>query len=219
MTPRLEKAMRWSAVCHREQTRKGSGVPYFEHAAAVAMILSQAGFDEDVVIAGLLHDVVEDTPATFEDVAARFGPVVCEIVRQCSEVKLDADGHKRPWIDRKRDHLAALVGAPALTWAVILADRLHNLISMDVDQDEGRPVWSLFNAERSQVLWYYRATVEAPKSDDPRVEGLADACRAVLARIESAHSRDHASRSGRGSNRFPNAASAGRPSHWSRRVA
>ncbi len=111
ITPRLEKAMRWSALCHLGQTRKGSDVPYFEHAAAVALILDRAGFDEDVVIAGLLHDVVEDTAATLEDVGARFGPDVREMVQGCSEVKLDAEGRKRPWIDRKRDHLAALVGA------------------------------------------------------------------------------------------------------------
>ena len=72
--------MRWSALCHRGQTRKGSDIPYFEHAAAVALILDRAGFDEDVVIAGLLHDVVEDTDATLEDVGARFGPDVREMV-------------------------------------------------------------------------------------------------------------------------------------------
>ncbi len=185
MTPRLEQALRWSAVCHQGQTRKGSGTPYFEHAAAVALILDRAGFEEDVVIAGLLHDVVEDTAATFEEVAARFGPLVCEIVRQCSEVKHDAEGQKRPWIDRKRDHLAALGGAPTSTWAVILADKLHNLISIELDLEEGRPVWSLFNAERSQVLWYYQATIDACDVADRRVEALADSCRAVLARIES----------------------------------
>ena len=181
----MERAFRWAAVCHRGQTRKGSDTPYFAHVAAVAMIVDRAGFDEDVVIAGLLHDVVEDTASTFEDVAARFGPIVVEIVRHCSEVKLDADGRKRPWIDRKRDHLAALVGAPVETQAVILADKLHNLISIELDLDEGRPVWSQFNAERSQVLWYYGATVAACASDDLRVERLAGSCRAVLARIES----------------------------------
>ncbi len=185
MTPRLEQALRWSATCHLGQTRKGSGIPYFEHAAAVALILGRAGFDEDVVIAGLLHDVVEDTAVTSEEVAERFGPVVGEIVRHCSEIKHDAEGRKRPWIDRKRDHLAALVGAPASTWAVILADKLHNLIAIELDLNEGRPVWSLFNAERSQVLWYYHATLDGHASDDPRVEGLAGDCRAVLARIES----------------------------------
>ena len=153
--------MRWSALCHRGQTRKGSDIPYFEHAAAVALILDRAGFDEDVVIAGLLHDVVEDTDARLEDVEARFGPDVRERVRHCSEIKLDAQGRKRPWIDRKRDHLAALAGAPTAVWAVILADKLHNLTSIDVDLEEGRSVWSQFNAERTQVLWYYRATIEA----------------------------------------------------------
>jgi (p)ppGpp synthase/HD superfamily hydrolase len=185
MTPRLEMAMRWSALCHLGQTRKGSGIPSFEHAAAVALIVDRAGFDEDVVIAGLLHDVVEDTDATLADVDARFGPDVRELVWYCSEVKLDPEGRKRPWIDRKRDHLAALVGASIRAWAVILADKLHNLTSIDLDLEEGRPVWSQFSAERSQVLWYYRATIDAAPRDEPRIVSLADACRTVLARIES----------------------------------
>jgi (p)ppGpp synthase/HD superfamily hydrolase len=185
MSPRLERALRSSAVWHAGQTRKGSDVPYFEHAVAVAMILDRAGFDEDVVIAGLLHDVVEDTEATFEDVAARFGPAVCETVRACSEIKHDAQGRKRPWIDRKRDHLAALSGADTPARAVILADKLHNLTCIELDLAEGRPVWGQFNADRTQVLWYYRATIDACASDDRRVEALAVACREVLERIES----------------------------------
>lgn len=183
MSPRLERALRWSAVGHAGQTRKGSDVPYFEHAAAVAMILDRAGFEEDVVIAGLLHDVVEDTEATFEDVESRFGLAVCEMVRACSEVKLDAQGRKRPWIDRKRDHIAALGTADASARAVILADKLHNLTSIEVDLEDGRPVWEHFNADRAQVLWYYGATIEACASEDPRVRSLSLACRETLDRI------------------------------------
>src|SRR5262249_39032357 len=123
ISPRLEQALRWSARCHEGQARKGGGVPYFQHVAAVALVLDRAGFQEDVVIAGLLHDVVEDTAATFEEVAARFGPAVGEMVRHCSEAKTDAEGRKRPWIDRKRDHLAALAGASSSARAVILADK------------------------------------------------------------------------------------------------
>jgi guanosine-3',5'-bis(diphosphate) 3'-pyrophosphohydrolase len=188
MSPRLERALRWSAVCHAGQTRKGSNVPYFAHAAAVAMILDRAGFDEDIVIAGLLHDVVEDTDATFEDVEALFGTVVCELVRLCSEVKHDAEGRKRPWIDRKRDHLASLAGVETATRAVMLADKLHNLISIELDLADGRPVWHQFNAERTQVLWYYRAMIDACAGDDPRVEALALVCREALDRIEA---REH----------------------------
>jgi (p)ppGpp synthase/HD superfamily hydrolase len=185
MSPRLERALRSSARWHAGQTRKGTDIPYFEHAAAVAMILDRAGFDEDVVIAGLLHDVVEDTDATIADVEAGFGMAVAEIVGLCSEIKYDAEGRKRPWIDRKRDHLAALAGASPSAWAVILADKLHNLTCIKFDLAEGPPVWGQFNADRAQVLWYYRATIDAQRPGDPRVEALAAACRAVLDRIES----------------------------------
>jgi guanosine-3',5'-bis(diphosphate) 3'-pyrophosphohydrolase len=183
--PRLERALRSSARWHAGQTRKGSAIPHFEHAAAVAMILDRAGFDEDVVIAGLLHDVVEDTDATLADVQAGFGTAVAEIVDLCSEIKYDAGGRKRPWIDRKRDHLAALAGASPSAWAVILADKLHNLTCIELDLAEGRPVWDQFNADRTQVLWYYRATIDARGAGDPRIESLAAACRQVLDRIEA----------------------------------
>ena len=68
MTPNLERALRWAAVCHHGQFRRGSATPYFAHVMAVALILDRLGYDEGVVIAGLLHDVVEDTAATLDQV-------------------------------------------------------------------------------------------------------------------------------------------------------
>jgi guanosine-3',5'-bis(diphosphate) 3'-pyrophosphohydrolase len=183
VTLRLERAFRWAAECHAGQFRRSSGTPYFGHVAAVALVLERAGFEEDVLIAGLLHDVVEDTSATLEDVAARFGPAVAEIVGHCSEVKTDARGNKRPWIDRKRDHLAAMSDAPLAARAVILADKLHNLISIELDLGEGRPVWSQFHAERDQVIGYYNAAIDNCGHGDSRLQQLALACRASLARI------------------------------------
>ena len=139
MTSRLEQAIRFAAVGHQGQVRRSSGVPYVEHVVAVAWILDRAGFDEDVVIAGLLHDLVEDTPATLADVEQRFGRDVAELVAHCSEAKTDDQGRKRPWIDRKSDHLAALRKAPVGARAIVLADKLHNLISIDIDLREGSP--------------------------------------------------------------------------------
>ncbi len=185
MTVRLECALRWSAIRHAGQTRKASSVPYFAHVAAVAMIVDRAGFGEDAVIAALLHDVVEDTDATLADVEGAFGLAIREIVAACSEVKVDSEGRKRPWIDRKRDHLAAMAGADTNAHAVILADKLHNLTSIQLDLDEGRPVWSSFSADRTQVLWYYRAAIDACDNEDPRVQALARDCRRALKRIES----------------------------------
>jgi (p)ppGpp synthase/HD superfamily hydrolase len=183
MTSRLESAFLWAAECHEGQTRKGSNTPYFEHVAAVALVLDRAGFGEDVVIAGLLHDVVEDTSVTLGEVAARFGPAVADIVGHCSEVKTDDRGNKRPWSDRKRDHLAAMADAPLSARAVMLADKLHNLTSIELDLRAGRPVWSQFSAAREQVLWYYRTAIDVSGRGDPRLDRLASACHDVLERV------------------------------------
>ncbi|SIO45523.1 HD domain-containing protein [Singulisphaera sp. GP187] len=202
----LERALRWGAVAHDGQFRKGVKTPYFEHVVGVAMILDRLGFEEAVVIAGLLHDVVEDTEATLDQVRERFGDEVARTVEACSEIKTDAQGRKRPWIDRKRDHLKALAGAPLEVRAVILADKLHNLLSMACDLEEGRPVWSLFNASRADLLGYYRATIDLVGVGDPRLQRLAERCRQLLdglaedarggrdERVESAENREKQSR-------------------------
>jgi guanosine-3',5'-bis(diphosphate) 3'-pyrophosphohydrolase len=184
MTLRLEEAMRFAARAHAGQFRRSSDTPYFEHVAAVALILDRVGYPEDVVIAGLLHDVVEDTATSLEDIASRFGAFVSELVQHCSEVKVDAAGMGRPWIERKRDHLAALTLAPAEAKGIVLADKLHNLTSIELDLRDKRPVWSEFHAEREQVLWYYRATIDVCGQGDSRLTSLADCCRLVLVRIE-----------------------------------
>ncbi len=185
VSPNLERALRRAATAHHGQTRRGSVVPYFEHVVGVAIILDRLGFEEDVVIAGLLHDLVEDTDATLDDIRAGFGSAVADLIAYCSEVKLDARGQKRPWIDRKRDHLAALAGAPTEARAVILADKLHNLLSIACDLHDGLPVWSHFHADRDSVLWYYRTAVESFGTGDPRLVSLADECRRVLREVES----------------------------------
>ena len=187
MSFRLEQALRFAAIGHHGQARRSSGVPYLEHVVAVAWILDRAGFDEDVVIAGLLHDLVEDTSTTLQDVEQRFGRVVADLVAHCSEVKTDEKGRKRAWIDRKRDHLVALREAPAEAHAIILADKLHNLISIDIDLHAGCPLWNDFHAARDEVLWYYRAVIAAcaPESADSRLQQIAARCGEVLGEIET----------------------------------
>ncbi|MCA1686012.1 MAG: HD domain-containing protein [Planctomycetia bacterium] len=185
LSPDLERALRWASTAHQGQVRRGSGVPYFEHVVAVAMIVDRLGFGEDVVVAGLLHDVVEDTPATFDEVRARFGPAVADLVAHCSEVKTEAGGRERPWNDRKRDHLAALAAAPVEARAVALADKLHNLLSIACDLRDGRPVWSLFHADRGSVLGYYRAALDTLGAGDPRLSALAAEARRTLDEVEA----------------------------------
>ena len=181
----LERATRWAAIAHQGQTRRGSRTPYVQHVFAVAMILDRLGFAEPVVIAGLLHDIVEDTEATFNDVEGRFGPEVTAMVRHCTEVKNDEQGRKRPWIDRKRSHLAALAEAPADARSVLLADKLHNLTSILHDLHDGIDVWPSFHADRESILWYYRTAVETFGKGSVELDRLAAECLRILEEIEA----------------------------------
>lgn len=183
----LERALRRCATWHAGQVRKGSPTPYVQHVVSVGWILDRLGFEEEVVIAGLLHDAVEDVEAvSLDDIAEALGPRVAELVRYCSESKTDVGGRKRPWIDRKTDHIAMLRQAPAEARAVALADKLHNLTSILADLQDGRPVWSHFHASRERVLWYYETCLNSYGGGDPRLETLIASCRSVLDAIHRA---------------------------------
>jgi (p)ppGpp synthase/HD superfamily hydrolase len=190
---RLERALRRAAIWHRGQSRKqvageppGAAIPYVQHLAAVAMILDRLGYPEDVVIAGLLHDAVEDTDASIEAIESEFGREVASLVAWCTERKTEPGATaKRPWIDRKTEHLDHLRGAPEDARAVVLADKLHNLLSMVEDHRAGRPVWDRFNAGPSEVAWYYGAMIETLRGDDPRLKRLADECGKALDEVRS----------------------------------
>jgi (p)ppGpp synthase/HD superfamily hydrolase len=181
---RLEAAIRRAAWAHRGQSRKGSDLPYLVHPFSVAMILDRLRFPEDVVIAGLLHDVVEDSGATLDEIGSEFGPDVALWVGCCSEAKTDVSGAKRPWIDRKRDYLLALRFAPAEAKAVALADKLHNLVSIRHDLLAGADVWSLFSAGRDDVLRFHHSAIEEIGHGEPGLSRLVIECREILVEIE-----------------------------------
>lgn len=185
LSPRLARALRQAAHWHRDGKRRGSGVPYVEHVIAVALILDRMRFPEDVVIAGLLHDAVEDTEATLEAIENQFGAYVASLVGRCSETKRDPEGRKRPWEERKRDHLRSLVDAPTEVRAILLADKLHNLLSMVLDVQEGRPVTTMFHAPWSNVLDYYEASIAALATQDLKYTDLFHGSRRLLAELRT----------------------------------
>lgn len=182
---RLEAASRFAAVAHQGQNRKLTGTPYFQHLAAVAWIVDRAGFGEDVMTAALLHDAVEDAGVSPDEITERFGPDVARWVVCCSEVKNDDQGRKRPWIDRKRQHLEMLEHAPVEAKAVVLADKIHNLASIIFDLELGLDVWNAFNADRERVLWYYEETLKQCRTGDPRLEKLAAEYRQKLDELKA----------------------------------
>lgn len=178
-----ERALRLAVAAHRQQTRKGSGLPYIVHPIHVSVILLRYGFSTEAAVAGLLHDVVEDQGYHLDEIAERFGPRVGEMVDLLSETKTDADGRKRPWKVRKREALDRLKDARRETVAVKAADALHNAQSFVEDlRREGPQIWKHFNQGPDPQLVYYRRIVEISRERlgrHPLVAELAEAVRSL----------------------------------------
>lgn len=178
-SPLVEKAFRVAADAHRTQTRKASDLPYFQHPASVALILSRCGFyDDELLAAAVLHDTVEDTECTVESLTAEFPEAVVKLVLECSETKIDTFGAKISWRVRKEAHIAVVGQASPSARAIVLADKLHNLGSMVFDIERGDELWSRVNASPDDVIWYHREIVAAasalPDPADSEFAGRLD---------------------------------------------
>jgi (p)ppGpp synthase/HD superfamily hydrolase len=173
LTDRFDRALLYATHVHGGQVRKGTTTPYVAHLLAVAATVLEYGGDEDLAIAALLHDSVEDQGgrARLEDVRNRFGARVARVVEACSDSLADTAGGERKahWRERKEAYLAHLRTVDADILRVSLADKVHNAraILRDLRKAEvGEAIWSRFSQPRDQTLWYYRS--------------LADTFRAVL---------------------------------------
>src|SRR5262249_18331431 len=144
---------------HGGQVRKGTSTPYVAHLLAVAATVLEYDGDEELAIAALLHDSVEDQggSARLEDVRNRFGERVARAVEACSGSLADtAKGERKAdWQERKEDYLAHLDTAGEDVLRVSLADKVHNARSKLRDlrnPDVGEKVWSRFNQPREKSL-------------------------------------------------------------------
>ena len=153
----IEKALQTASKSHEGQYRKNTDIPYITHPVAVGMMLLKAGYSEEIVAAGILHDTVEDTPLTLEDLKKEFGANIAEMVEGSSE-----PDKSLPWKDRKEHTIEFLKTASEEIRAVVCADKLHNIRSIIRDYEKiGEEVWKRFNAGKEQQKWYYTNVVES----------------------------------------------------------
>jgi (p)ppGpp synthase/HD superfamily hydrolase len=154
---RLQRAFRYAARLHDGQTRKQTAVPYLSHLMAVASLVLEAGGDEEVAIAALLHDVVEDCGGMprLREIHKMFGPRVARMVEGCTDSFVEP---KPDWIDRKKGYLQEVKHADAETRLVSASDKLHNVRTILADYRlDGEAIWNRFNGRKEGTLWYYRA--------------------------------------------------------------
>ena len=161
---KINHAFAFAAKHHDRQVRKGTRLPYLTHPANVAVILTRYDRDEDIVVAGILHDVVEDcvrdgySQETLQQrIGEKFGASVLETVLQVTHRKLDDDGVELSSLERKTDYLERLSEAGDAARWVCAADKIHNAHSILSDLHrtvDSSMIWSRFTGARSgTVKW------------------------------------------------------------------
>ena len=151
----IEKAKAFATKAHNGQTRKNSNSPYVTHPIRVAKILQDAGFNDELICAGFLHDVVEDTSFTINDIEKVFGLAVAELVAAHTEDKT------KSWQERKQHTIDTVKLAPTEVKYLIVADKLDNLLGLEKDlQVHGETIWKNFNAGYEKQKWYNDSIVK-----------------------------------------------------------
>jgi hypothetical protein len=150
-----DKAMKFAIASHEGQYRKGGYVPMVSHPIRVADTLKRFGFSVETVIAGFLHDVVEDTDVTLDDIEKEFGAEVRRIVAGNTEDKT------KTWLERKQHTIDWIREAPLEVRALIVADKLDNLMCLIQDHgDIGEGIWDSFHSGRPEQAWYFTSVAD-----------------------------------------------------------
>jgi (p)ppGpp synthase/HD superfamily hydrolase len=167
----IDRAIGFAAKAHKGQKRKSDKkMPYIAHPFGVAMILEQMGCSETAVAAGLLHDTVEDTPVTIEQIRSKFGQEVADIVAGCTEPTQKYDN----WEERKTHMIESLREASLEIKLVVAADKYHNLnLTLASSKTLGKDVWKPFSRPLKQQAWYYRNVYESILANLPGSEEYA----------------------------------------------
>ncbi|MDB4907002.1 MAG: hypothetical protein JWO05_1786 [Gemmatimonadetes bacterium] len=171
---RINHALAFAAKHHDRQVRKGTRLPYLTHPANVAIILTRYGQDDSTIVAGILHDVIEDcvregfTRDMLEQrIADKFGSEVLDTVLAVTHRNSDDEGNELSSEQRKEDYLARLASANESARWVCAADKLHNASSIVADLKrtmEEDSVWGRFKVGKAGTIRWYRDVLERLRS-------------------------------------------------------
>lgn len=157
LSPLIQQAVQFAAIKHNGQKRKHANkkIPFIVHPACVGITLARAGYRDEVIAAGLLHDVVEDCEVSVEELARVFTPRIARLVRQVSEMRKDI-----PWEERKLAYRVNLESASIDALAIAAADHIHNLKSLIIAYNEDSSVLKMFKAGMNLRIKHEKACGE-----------------------------------------------------------
>ena len=161
---KIDRAVAFAVRCHAGQTRKGANQPYIFHPLEVMGIVSTMTLDEDVLCGAVLHDTVEDTPATVLDIRKEFGDYVARLVYFESEDKHSDMPPEESWTLRKEEAIFTLKNEADIGAKMIcMGDKISNLRSFhNILMTEGEDGWNHFHQKDPlKHFWYYNSLLEA----------------------------------------------------------
>lgn len=175
----IDYAIYFATKAHNGQKRKTEkDVDMIFHPFTVGMILQRANAKTNCVIAGILHDVVEDTKYTLEDIQKEFGKEISKIVEEVSENK------QLPWKERKAEAIDKIKTASIEGKLVECADKISNLECLyALYMEQGENVWDSFNKPKEEQKWYYTNMYEAVIMNTKESNLLFDRYKRILKKL------------------------------------
>lgn len=178
-TPQIKKAIQFAARKHHGQWRaEAEPLPYITHLFSTALLVAEDGADDDTVSAALLHDTIEDTGTTREELVQAFNARVADLVAAVSEVKM-AGGKKLDWKERKARYLTSIEAAPDEALRIAVADKIDNIESvLEEIERNGDGIFATFGHAPAEYLWYHGEVARIARErlpEHPLAKRLAEA--------------------------------------------
>ncbi|MBQ3985281.1 MAG: HD domain-containing protein [Bacteroidales bacterium] len=164
-TSLFDRAVNFAVKAHSGTERRGKGFPYIIHLMEAVEIVATITPDQELLSAAMLHDTVEDTPVTVDDLRKEFGDRVASIVEAESDVRNEGESEHESWHRRKQEAIDRLTAAPMEAKIVALGDKLSNMRAIARDYAQiGDGLWKMFHVtEKSEHEWHYRGLAHALK--------------------------------------------------------
>lgn len=155
---KIEYAIYYATKAHKGQRRKVEDIDMIFHPFTCGMLLQRNGCDEDVVCAAILHDVVEDTPHTFDDIEKEFGKKVRDYVYDASEPDKSLE-----WEDRKKHTIEHIKNAPLGSKLIVASDKISNLEDLyeGIEKYGEEVSWGALKRGKEKQKWYYTSVYES----------------------------------------------------------
>ena len=162
-TDLLDRAIIFAVQAHHDTERRGKGFPYIVHPMEAVEIVSTITSDQELLAAAALHDTIEDTDVTVEDIRREFGDRVAELVHSESDQFVEGVSEEDSWHDRKQAAIDRLAAASHDAKIVALGDKLSNMRAIWRDfQTKGDELWKIFHVtDKASHEWHYRGLADS----------------------------------------------------------